>query len=197
MKQNDWREQVHRQLMESAEVKRLISESCTDSIIAAAELIADCFRAGGKLMLCGNGGSAADCQHLAAELVGRLIPKREKIPMAAIALSTNTSSLTAIGNDYGFEHIFARQVEAMGKAGDVLIGISTSGKSKNIVKAVRVAKELGIKTIGFSGQTGALKEIADLAIMVPSDNIQRIQEGHITIGHLICELAEQMISPKQ
>lgn len=195
--QSRWEKVIRSHLLESARIKELMSAACVASISQAALIISDSLKGGGKVMLCGNGGSAADCQHIAAELVGRLSSDRERAPMAAIALSTNTSNITAIGNDYGFEHIFARQVTALGKAGDVLIGISTSGKSGNIVQAVKVAKELGIKTIGFLGQTGILKEIVDLAIMVPSDNIQRIQEGHITIGHLVCEVAEQIVSPKQ
>lgn len=194
MKHNDWRQQVHRQLIESAEVKRLISDSCTDSILAAAELIADCFRAGGKLMLCGNGGSAADCQHLAAEFVGRLSAIFERPAMPAIALTTDTSCLTATGNDYSFEHIFERQVEALGRESDVLIAISTSGNSENAIQAVAAAKELGIRTIGFLGGSGGkLKTIVDLPIVVPSDSVSRIQEAHITIGHIICELVEQIL----
>lgn len=194
MKPDDWKQQVHRQLIESAEVKRLISEGCTDSILAAAELITDCFEAGGKLMLCGNGGSAADCQHLAAEFVGRLSAVFERPAMPAIALTTDTSCLTATGNDYGFEHIFKRQVEALGREGDVLMAISTSGNSENSIQAVAAAKKLKIRTIGLlGGKGGKLKAIVDLVIVVPSDSVSRIQEAHITIGHIICELVERML----
>ena len=194
VKHHNWREQIHQQLLESAEVKRLISERFTDSILMVAELIADHFRGGSKLMLCGNGGSAADCQHLATEFVSRLSAIFERPAMPAIALTTDTSCLTAIGNDYGFEHIFERQVQALGKEGDVLIAISTSGNSENIIRAVIATKELKIKTVGFlGGHVGKLKAIVDLAIIVPSDSTLRIQEAHIAMGHIICELVERML----
>jgi D-sedoheptulose 7-phosphate isomerase len=188
-----WVRKVSQHLLESARIKEAMSDVCAVPVVQASQMIADSLKRGGKVMLCGNGGSAADSQHLATELVGRLSPGKEKIPMAAIALSTDTSSLTAIGNDYGFEYIFSRQIEALGRKDDVLIAISTSGRSANIVRAVKVAREIGIKTIGLLGRSGMLKDTVDLAIMVPSDDTQRIQEGHTTIGHLICETVEEMV----
>lgn len=166
--------------------------SITDSIETAAKMVIDCYRAGGKVLLCGNGGSAADAQHLAAELVMRLKLERPAIP--ALALTTNTSLLTAIGNDYKYDLVFVRQVEAFGRAGDVLIAISTSGESENVIKAIEFARVEGIKSLALTGVTGGrLAEKVDLAIKVPSDNVQRIQECHITIGHILCELIESAL----
>ena len=149
-------------------------------------------RAGGKLMLCGNGGSAADSQHLAAEFTGRFI--KDRPPVAAIALSTDTSALTCIANDYSFEAIFARQVQAIGKAGDCLIAISTSGNSGNVLAAVAAAKASGITCIGLLGRDGGkLKAVCDIAIVVPSQVTARIQEAHILIGHSLCGAVEQQL----
>ena len=149
-------------------------------------------RAGGKLMLCGNGGSAADSQHLAAEFTGRFI--KDRPPIAAIALSTDTSALTCIANDYSFEAIFARQVQAIGKPGDCLIAISTSGNSGNVLAAVAAAKALGITCIGLLGRDGGkLKAECDIAIVVPSQVTARIQEAHILIGHSLCGAVEQQL----
>jgi D-sedoheptulose 7-phosphate isomerase len=146
-------------------------------------------RAGGKILLCGNGGSASDSQHIAAELVGRFVADRTPLP--AIALSTDTSALTAIANDYGYREVFARQVQALGRAGDCLIGISTSGNSDNVLAAVRTAKALGIRTIGLTGRGGgALAQECEIALVVPSDVTARIQEAHIFIGHILCEQIE-------
>jgi len=162
------------------------------TIVAAAELLIACYRAGGKALLCGNGGSAADAQHLAAELVSRLNLERAAIP--ALALTTNTSLITAIGNDYKYELVFVRQVEAFGRSGDVLVAISTSGNSENVIKAVEFARVTGIKSIALTGDNGGrLAEKVDLAIIVPSANVQRIQECHITIGHILCELIESAL----
>ena len=147
--------------------------------------LVQCLRDGGKILLCGNGGSAADCQHIAAELTGRFIEERP--PLAAIALSTDTSALTCIGNDYSFAEVFARQVQALGRAGDCLIAISTSGNSANVLKAVAEANKVGIRTIGLSGRDGgALLLEADICIVVPSNVTARIQEAHILIGHTMC-----------
>jgi len=155
----------------------------------AAGMIIQCLRSGGKILLFGNGGSAADCQHIAAELIGRFQKERRALP--AIALTTNTSNLTALSNDYGFETTFSRQVEALGKPGDVAIGISTSGQSSNVINAMRTAKKRGLQTIALSGGDGGmLARIVDAAIVVPSKKTARIQESHITIGHIICELIE-------
>jgi D-sedoheptulose 7-phosphate isomerase len=191
---NDWKKQIRYWLLESAKVNRAISDSCSDAILTVAEITANHFKAGGKLMLCGNGGSAADCQHIAAEFVGRLSAVFERPALPAIALTTDTSCLTAVGNDYGFEHIFERQVEALGKEGDVLIAISTSGNSESVIRAITEARERGIRTIGFlGGDGGKVKPLVDIAIVVPSKSVPRIQEAHITMGHIICELVEQML----
>lgn len=179
-------------LKESSEIKLKVLESCYDDIMKASEMIIEAIKGGRKMMLCGNGGSAADSQHLATEFMIRLSHdiKRKAIP--AIALSTDSSNLTAGGNDIGFENIFARNIEGIGREGDILIGISTSGNSKNIIKAVQISKEMGIKTICLLGSGGGkLKNECDLPIVVPSDNVQRIQESHITIGHILCEITER------
>lgn len=182
---------IETSLLESAEMKKRILSQCTDQILKAVEIIANAFRNGKKLLLCGNGGSAADSQHIATEFVIRLNPEIKRPGLPAIAITTDTSNLTAGGNDIGFENTFARTVEALGNEGDVLIGISTSGNSENVIRAVKKAKEKGMTVIGFLGRDGGkMKELCDLAIIVPSNNTQRIQEGHITIGHIISELVE-------
>ena len=161
----------------------------------AADMIITSLRNGGKIHFCGNGGSAADAQHLAAELSGRFYYDRP--PLNAEALHCNSSYLTAVGNDYGYEHIFARLLRGTGHKGDVLIGISTSGNSKNILYAYDVCKELGINIISMTGETGGkMKEASDLLLNVPSTDTPRIQESHIMIGHIICELVESTIFPK-
>ena len=182
---------IEASLLESAEVKKRILSQCTDQILKAVEIITNAFRNGKKLLLCGNGGSAADSQHIATEFVIRLNPEIKRPGLPAIAITTDTSNLTAGGNDIGFENTFAITVEALGNEGDVLIGISTSGNSENVIRAIKTAKEKGMKTIGLLGRDGGkMKELCDLAIIVPSNNTQRIQEGHITIGHIISELVE-------
>jgi D-sedoheptulose 7-phosphate isomerase len=180
-------------LLESAELQRLVAKKCLDSIVSAARTLAVVFRAGGKVLLCGNGGSAADCQHMAAELVGMLRKEFPRPGLAAIALTTDTSFLTAYANDAGFEAIFERQVRALGKAGDVLIGISTSGNSANVVRAVEAARELGLRTIVLTGAGGDLPSIAELAISVPGSDTQHIQESHLAVEHIICELVERQL----
>ena len=166
------------------------------SIEKAADMIINSFKDGGKIHFCGNGGSAADAQHLAAELSGRFYYDRP--PLNAEALHCNTSYLTAVGNDYGYEHIFARLLRGTGHKGDVLIGISTSGNSKNIIEAYNVCKQMGITTISLTGATGGkMKDISDLLLNVPSNDTPRIQESHIMIGHIICELVESAMFPKQ
>jgi D-sedoheptulose 7-phosphate isomerase len=143
----------------------------------------------GKIIFMGNGGSAADAQHLAAELVGRF--KKERKSLAALSLSVNTSILTAIGNDYGFDDVFVKQIEALAKKEDLVVGISTSGKSKNVIKAIEKAKQLGITTVGFLGKDGGtLKDLVDIALIVPCFDTPRIQEIHILVGHIICEIVE-------
>ena len=152
----------------------------------ACETAVATLKAGGKILLCGNGGSAADAQHIAAELTGRY--KTERGALAGIALTTDTSALTAIGNDYGYEFVFSRQLEALGREGDLLIAISTSGNSGNVLKALELARKIGIKTIGLSGRTGgAMNELCELNLVVPSNDTPRIQEIHIMIGHIICQ----------
>ena len=155
-----------------------IKKACETAVVT--------LKAGGKILLCGNGGSAADAQHIAAELTGRY--KTERGALAGIALTTDTSALTAIGNDYGYEFVFSRQLEALGREGDLLIAISTSGNSGNVVKALELAQKIGIKTIGLSGRTGgAMNELCELNLVVPSNDTPRIQEMHIMIGHIICQ----------
>jgi len=156
----------------------------------AGDICIEALEKGNKIMLCGNGGSAADAQHIAAELSGRF--KKERAPLAGVALTTDTSALTAISNDYGYEYVFSRQVEAIGKKGDILIAISTSGNSKNIINAINSAKRIGIKVITLIGKDGGeMKNLGDINIIVPSNNTPRIQEMHIMIGHMICALIDE------
>lgn len=161
-----------------------------DPIAVVAEHAVTCLRNGGKVLFCGNGGSAADSQHLASELAGRFVLDRR--PLSGLALTTDTSALTAIGNDYAFDEVFARQVIALGRKGDVLVGISSSGNSGNVVRAVEEARGLGIYTVGLLGRDGGrLRNICDTPIVVSSDSTARIQECHILIGHTLCEMIEQ------
>jgi D-sedoheptulose 7-phosphate isomerase len=180
-------------LTQSAKVKQEAAETCVPAILAAAEMIAECFRGGGKLLLCGNGGSAADCQHVAAEFVCRLSADFQRPGLPAMALTTDSSFLTAFANDFDFDGIFARQVQALGRPGDVLLGISTSGGSKNVVQAFRAAKPLGIRRVALTGAGGELPALADLAIQVPSIRAAFIQESHLAIEHVLCDLVERMI----
>jgi len=164
-------------------------ESIGHSVEVAAKLCIDCLKNGNKILLFGNGGSAADAQHIAAELVGRY--KTERKGLAAIALTTDTSALTSIGNDYGYDRVFDRQVEALANTGDVAIGISTRGSSANVTSALKLAKDLDCKTIGFSGRGGGeMNELCDINIVVPAQDTARIQEMHIVIGHTICHLID-------
>jgi D-sedoheptulose 7-phosphate isomerase len=181
-------------LNESSITKKEMEEKCLDDILIAADMLADSFKAGKKLLLCGNGGSAADCQHIAAELVIRLSHDIKRPALPAIALTTDTSNLTAGGNDIGFENVFARSVEGLGNKGDVLLAISTSGNSPNVLKAVHAAKSKGMKTLAFlGGNGGKLISEVDHSVIIPSSNTQRIQEGHITAAHIICELVEREV----
>ena len=185
--------EITRRLEESAQVIRAIAENKIGEIEDMVNLIILAYKAGGKVVLLGNGGSAADAQHIAGELVGQFKLKRQALP--AIALTTNTSILTAVANDYGYEAVFSRQVEALVKENDVVIGISTSGNSPNIIEAIKAAKTKGAKTIGLTGGSGGkLAEVAALILTVPSDNPTRMQEAHITIGHIICELVEKELA---
>ena len=184
-------------LNESSETKLKIKELCFDDIIKAIDLLVECYKNGNKLLLCGNGGSAADCQHIATELMIRLSHHINRPALPAIALTTDTSNLTAGSNDIGFENVFARNVEGLGNKGDVLLAISTSGNSENVIKAVEMAHQKGMKVIGFLGGSGGkLKSLVDLPIIIPSSNTQRIQEGHITIAHIICEMVEDRLYGK-
>lgn len=161
-------------------------------IIQSAEVIADAFKADRKLLICGNGGSAADAQHIAAEFVNRFMIERPPLP--AVALSTDTSIITSIGNDYSFDQIFSKQVKAIGRDGDVLLAISTSGESKNVITAVKVARDMGIKTIGLTGKGGGkMAKMVDILLNVDSDVTPRIQEVHITAGHIICDLIDHIL----
>ena len=158
-------------------------------IIKASQIVVDALKNGNKILLCGNGGSAADAQHIAAELTGRYKTERKGLP--GIALTTDTSALTAIGNDYGYDRVFDRQTEALANSGDIIIGISTSGNSANVISALKLGRELGCKTIGLTGRTGgAMNEVCDINLVVPSDNTPRIQEMHILIGHTICQIID-------
>ena len=178
-------------LLGSAAVKHDVAERCLGTIVAAAELISKTFRAEGKLLLCGNGGSAADCQHMAGELVNRLTVDFPRPALPAVALTTDTSVLTAFANDFGFDGVFERQVQALGRPGDLLLGISTSGSSTNVVRAVVAARAIGMSTVALTGTRGRLKELVDIAVAVPSDNPQHIQEAHLVIEHLLCYLLER------
>lgn len=167
-----------------------------ETIAKIGRKVSDCINAGGRVFLFGNGGSAADSQHIAAELVGRYQKKRKGLP--AVAFTTNTSVLTAIGNDFGYEFVFERQVESMVTPDDLVIGISTSGNSPNVINGIVAAKKIGAMTIGLTGANGGkLAEKADLTLKVPSDNTQRIQECHIMVGHIICDIVEDNLGKKQ
>ncbi len=175
-------------------MKRAAVEGAAEVLAAAADTIAEALRSGHKVLFFGNGGSAADAQHLAAEFVNRF--RIERPPLAAVALTTDTSILTSIGNDYGFDDVFAKQVLALGSAGDVACGISTSGNSPNVVKAVRAAGSRGLRTIGITGRGGALAECCELVLKVDSPVTARIQETHITFGHILCELVDRILFPE-
>jgi D-sedoheptulose 7-phosphate isomerase len=180
-------------LEEGILIKQAVAKNKVGDIEAISKLIIAAYNTGGKVILFGNGGSAADAQHIACELVGRFALKRRAFP--AIALTTNTSTLTAIANDYGYNEVFSRQVEALVGEKDVVIGISTSGNSPSVVEAMKTAKMKGAKTIGLTGGDGGkLAKVADIALIVPSDNTPRIQEVHITIGHIVCEIVEKELS---
>lgn len=175
--------------------ERLASQPVVDILIKIAHVWIQALRLGRKILFAGNGGSAADAQHLAAELVGRFAYDRPALP--ALALTTDTSVLTAIGNDYGFEQVFSRQIEALGVEGDVLVGISTSGTSPNVLRAMQMAQQKGLVTIGFSGQTGGdLLAFSDLIFRVPATETAHIQQCHLVGGHLLCRLVEQAIFPE-
>src|SRR5215213_9824802 len=183
-------ERIQELARRSLEIKRAFFESHSERVAAAAELMIESIRSGGKVLIFGNGGSAADAQHIAAELVNRL--HYDRPPIAALALTTDTSILTSVGNDAGFDGLFERQLRALGQAGDVAIAISTSGNSPNVLRAVDAAREIGIKTVGLAGRSGGkLAAAVDVALVVGVESTQRIQETHITIGHILCEIIEE------
>lgn len=184
-----------KQFEESANLKLSFAKKYYKDIYKIGKKCAKALKNGAKIIFCGNGGSAADAQHLAAELVGKYLIERKAL--RGLAITTNTSNLTAIGNDYGEKYIFKRQIEALGEKGDILIAISTSGNSKNVIEAVKIAKKMGIYTIGFlGGDGGKLGKIVDFAFIVPSCNTPRIQETHITLGHILCYMIESELFRK-
>lgn len=186
------RDKIQEILLESIHVKEELLRTGIGRIKEIAELIIESLRKNGKAILFGNGGSAADSQHIAAEFVGRF--KKDRTALAAIALTTNTSVLTSLANDYGYEIVFAKQIEALGQKNDVAIGISTSGKAKNVALGIKQAKKMGIKTVALTGGDGGeLEKLADTSLIVPSLITARIQEAHIAVGHIICELVEQAL----
>lgn len=183
---------INKRIKDSIALKQEILNNTTliSNITETIEIITSCFKNGGKVLLCGNGGSAADAQHIAAELSGRFYFDRDPLP--AEAMHVNTSYLTAVANDYSYDEIYARYLKSSGKKGDVLVGISTSGNSKNILRAFEEAKKLQIKTISLTGETGGkLKDLSDILINIPSSDTPRIQESHIMVGHIICEFVEK------
>ena len=187
------KEKIKRIFQESIEVKRSALEKNLGAMEEAARAVTTCLKSGGKILLFGNGGSAADSQHIAAEFIGRF--QKERRALAAIALTTDTSALTALGNDYSFDIVFSRQIEALGRKGDVAVAISTSGNSKNVVEGIKAARAMGLATITLTGHDGGkLAPLSDIKIIVPSKVTARIQESHITISHAICELVEEEFS---
>jgi D-sedoheptulose 7-phosphate isomerase len=190
------REKIEDILLESIRVKEELIRTCLSQIVEITELTAQCLKKDGKVILFGNGGSASDSQHIAAELVGRF--RRERAGLPAIALTVNTSIITALANDYGYEVVFSRQIEALGEKNDLAIGISTSGKAKNVSAGIRQAKKMGLKTVALTGGDGGeLSKLADVSLVVPASVTARVQEAHITIGHIICELVEEILFPDQ
>lgn len=185
------KESVARALKEGAELRTKMAESMAAEIATAATAIAEAFKAGRKLLLFGNGGSAADAQHIAAEFMNRFLIERPPLP--AIALTTDTSILTSIANDYAFDEIFSKQLKALGKKGDVALGITTSGSSGNVLKALRAAKKLGMTTIALTGEGGKAASLSDIALQIPSRSTPRIQEAHIAVGHILCDLTDTIL----
>ena len=192
------KELILAKISESIEVKNKIleDEKLQTTILNVARAIIEAFKNDRKVLICGNGGSAADAQHIAAELSGKFY--KDRAPLFAEALHVNTSYLTAVANDYSYDEVYSRLIKAKGREGDILIGISTSGNSKNIIKAIEEAKKIGMITVGMTGQTGGkMKDLCDFLINVPSNDTPRIQEAHITIGHIICEIVEKEMFPDE
>ncbi|TES89097.1 MAG: SIS domain-containing protein [Desulfobacteraceae bacterium] len=182
-------------LQESIKVKDRFIKNNIDLIQRGADMLSTCITSGHKILIFGNGGSAADAQHIAAEFVNRF--QIERPPLAALALTTDTSIITSIGNDYHFDKIFSKQIRALGKRDDIAIGISTSGNSTNVIEAIHAAGQIGMFTIGLTGRGGELAECADLVFAVKSDTTARIQESHITLGHILCDLVERILFPEK
>jgi D-sedoheptulose 7-phosphate isomerase len=182
---------IARMLKEGAELRLQMIDSMSADIAEAAKAIADAFKAGRKILLFGNGGSAADAQHIAAEFMNRFLIERPPLP--AIALTTDTSILTSISNDYAFDDVFSKQIKALGRKGDIALGITTSGSSANVLKALRVAKKMGMIAIALTGDGGKAASLADIALSVPSRSTPRIQEAHIAVGHMLCELTDTIL----
>jgi len=185
------KDSVARMLKEGSDLRLKMAETMAAEIVTAATTIAEAFKAGRKLLLFGNGGSAADAQHIAAEFMNRFLIERPPLP--AIALTTDTSVLTSIANDYAFDEIFSKQVKALGKKGDVALGITTSGSSGNVLKALRAAKKLGMTTIALTGEGGKAGSLADIALQIPSRSTPRVQEAHIAVGHILCDLTDTIL----
>jgi D-sedoheptulose 7-phosphate isomerase len=191
---NDWKTVIKDSIQDHIELTKKLLEESQESIMRAAQQLLTTVKKGGKILLCGNGGSAADAQHIATELVVRLKTTSNRPAIAAQALTVDTSTLTASANDYGFDYIFSRQIEALGRLGDTLIAISTSGNSTNVIEAVNMAHEKGLYVIGFLGEDGGkLKKLVDLPILISSKDTARIQEAHELIGHIICEILERSL----
>lgn len=187
------RDRIKEILLESIQVKEELLHTKVTEILNIAEAMIDSLKKNGKVIIFGNGGSASDSQHIAAELVGRF--KKDRPALPAIALTVNTSILTSLANDYGYEIVFSRQIEALAQKNDIIIGISTSGKAKNVACGIKQAKKMGLKTIALTGGDGGdIAKLADISLLVPSSVTARIQEAHITIGHIVCELIEQALS---
>ena len=182
-------------LRESLEVKDRFIKNNINLIQRGADMLSTCITSGHKILIFGNGGSAADAQHIAAEFVNRY--QIERPPLAALALTTDTSIITSIGNDYHFDEIFSKQIRALGKKDDIAMGISTSGNSKNVIRAINAGRKIGMFTIGLTGRGGELAECADLVFTVKSDTTARIQEAHITLGHILCDLVERILFPEK
>jgi D-sedoheptulose 7-phosphate isomerase len=190
------RDRIKDILLESIQVKEELLRNYVTQIKEIADLMIESLKKGGKVILCGNGGSAADAQHIAAEFIGRF--KKDRSALAAISLTTNTSILTSLANDYGYDVVFAKQVEALGQKNDIVVGISTSGKAKNVALALKQAKKQNLKTVALTGGDGGdIGKLADVSFIVPSQVTARIQEAHITVGHIICELVEQILCQEQ
>jgi phosphoheptose isomerase len=188
-------ESIRRHMCDSAKVKQGLARTQAEPIATLAVTIAKAFFKGNKVLLCGNGGSASDAQHIAAEFVGRF--RRERMALPSIALTANGPAMTAIGNDYSYEYVFERQVRALGKSGDVFIGITTSGRSPNVVRAAKAAKSLGLSTVSLTGgMPSPLSEICEIHLSVPSDVTARVQEAHILIGHVACDLVDELLFPE-